>query len=140
MKRVLALILCLSMLLSLAACSSSLVTEETAEETKTEAVTDKPQADNKNDTIVYPQGFSAGYAKGDITPQGALPIYDATVEEVHDPLYVSCTAVCDGEQAALMMSVDLKGISKALSDKTIQMIEKKFGIGRDYIIINAKKD
>ncbi len=144
MKRVLALIFALCMLLSCVACSSSISeetgTEETktaAEEAKTESAKDKTQNSNNNDKIVYPEGFSAGYARADITPQDPLPIYDATASTTNDPLYVSCTAVCDGEQAALMMTVDLKGISKSLADKTIEMIGKKFGIGRDYIIMSA---
>ena len=68
MKRVLALILTLIMILPLFSCASGLDAGIASEETKTE------EAKTEKDTgpIVYPEGFSVGYATIDIT--GTTPI------------------------------------------------------------------
>ncbi len=142
MKRLFVLLIAFVMLLSCVSCSSSLDAAETgtSEETATAGNTNKKPSSSQKDEeveITYPQGFSAGYARGDITPSVELTIYDGTANTTNDPLYVSCTAVCDGEQAALLMTLDLKGIGQSLADKTIEMIERKFGIGRDYVIMSA---
>ncbi len=89
------------------------------------------------ETVSYPQGFSVGYARGDITPKEAFPIYNAVVQEVKDPLYVTCVAVCDGTQAALLMTLDLKGLTRSLADRANAMIEETFGIGRSHIVMSA---
>ena len=92
MKKIIALVCLLSMLLPLCACSSSLATEETktlpaTAETKTEE-TKKDQGE-----IVYPDSFAVGFSRVDITPQTPIPIYNTTATGVHDPLWLSCTFV-----------------------------------------------
>ena len=68
MKRILSLVLAVLMLLSLCACtSSSLASEETAGATKeTQAETKEAK---ETGPIVYPEGFSAGFGRTDITPE-----------------------------------------------------------------------
>ncbi len=136
-KRILTLLLCLSMLLSLAACASSSLEETMGEETKTEAVENKNDKTDSKDKIVYPEGFSVGYARADITPTESVPIYDADSTGVRDPLYLTCTAVCDGETVALLMSADLKGIQHKSYTQVASIIEKEFGIPSSNVIISA---
>ncbi len=136
MKRLLSLLCLICVLFSTVACSSSLTVTETAEN-KTENVTAETE-ENKTDKIVYPEGFSVGYARRDITPTAfPIPIYDRDATDVHDPLYLTCTAVSDGEGAALLFSMDLKSCSRSLWEKSAGIIEKKFGIPVDRVFFNA---
>ncbi len=136
MKKIIALICLLAMVLPLCACSSSLATEETATaETKTEEV--KTKEEKENGPIVYPDTFAVGYSIIDISTV-PLPMYDATAETIHDPLMLTCTAISDGEgNVALIMSADLKGMKKNVSDRSAEIIEKQFGIPAKNVMINC---
>ncbi|MBQ3075432.1 MAG: hypothetical protein IJC26_05130 [Clostridia bacterium] len=136
MKRMIALICLLAICLPLCACSSGLTLPETDTEPKKPATQKKTEEELDEDPIVYPEGFSVGYSIADIS-YVPLPIYEGTAETVHDPLMLTCTAVCDGENVGLLMSADLKGINVALATKSRDMIEKEFGIPAENIIINT---
>ncbi len=138
MKRIVSLILAVLMILPLAACSSSLASDPvenktTAEEKKTE----EKKKETADKEIALPEGFSAGYAMVDITPDVELSIYDASVSVMQDPLYLTCTAVSDGEKVALLMSADVKGIGQGTATSAMKQIEKKYGIPREMIMISA---
>ena len=138
MKRLFALILALLMLLPLCACSSSLATEEpkTGEASTAEAKTEEKKTEEKGE-ITYPEGFAVGYAMGDITTT-PIPMYNATAETVHDPLYLTCIAVSDGEgNVALIMTADLKGMKRDVFERTCKNIEKEFGIPADNIMLSC---
>ncbi len=72
-----------------------------------------------NGKPVVDTGFRVGWGQGDITPSyetetmpcafgsGQTTVYD----EVWDHLYATCVIIHDGENTAIMFSVDLKGIS-----------------------------
>lgn len=122
MKRLLFVCLLIAMLLPLCACASSLAVEETSEETKTEAKTKEEAKNEAKETeeplptgeIIYPEGFSVGYNRQDISPT-EFPIvsyaqFDKTATSIHDPIQLTCTAICDGENAALICSVDMRGV------------------------------
>ena len=136
MKKIIALICLLSMILPLCACSSSLATEETGTEAvKTEEV--KTEKVKETGPIVYPDTFAVGYSIIDITTV-PLPMYDATAETVHDNLMLTCTAISDGEgNVALIMSADLKGMKYNVFTRSAQIIEKKFGIPAKNVMINC---
>ncbi len=135
MRKTFALLLALALILPLCACSSGLATEELGTaENKTEET--KTAAANETGEIVYPEGFSVGYARGDVTST-PMPIFEATGETAHDPLQLTCTALCDGENVALVMSVDLAAITASLAKTSTGMIEKNFGIPASNVIINA---
>ena len=73
MKRILSLLLAMVMLFSLAACSSSLETEETGKETAPEEETkteEKTEEVKEKDTspIVYPETFSVGFGRKVVNP------------------------------------------------------------------------
>ncbi len=143
MKRWIALLLAAVTCLSLCACSSGLSAAETqtqGEETKTEAKTETKKEETKTEEkgeIVYPDGFAVGYGRSDITPQSALGIYNGTGESTHDPLQFTCTAVSDGENVALLCSLDIKNITVELTKNFTDRITKEFGIPADHVVLNV---
>ncbi len=138
MKKIVALLCLLAMILPLCACSSGLAPAETAtaEENKTASQNKTEEKKEEKGEIVYPKGFSVGYSIADIS-MTPLPIYEGTAETVHDPIQLTCTAVCDGENVALLMSADLKGISSSLTTQSRNAIKREFGIPAENIIINT---
>ncbi|MBQ3075433.1 MAG: hypothetical protein IJC26_05135 [Clostridia bacterium] len=137
MKRILALVCLLALCLPLCACSSGLAPSETVatEENKTVSQ-QKTEEKTKDDKITYPEGFSVGYAIADIS-MVPVPIYEGTAKTIHDPIMLTCTAVCDGENVALLMSADLKSIQRGITESSRKIITKKFGIPAENVIINA---
>ena len=134
MKRILALLLAAISLLSLASCSSSLATEEVqtaTEETKTET-----KQEEKGE-IVYPDAFAVGFSRVDITPTVPIPIYNTTATSVHDALWLTCTALWDGETAALIYSVDSWFVNVSTTQIPMKQLEKKFGIKPENVMFNS---
>lgn len=134
MKKIFVLFMALVMVLPLCACaSSSLVSEET-KEAKTET---KETVEEKGE-IVFPEGFSAGFGRADITcevPATIGPDTEATM--VADPLYATCTAICDGEEAALLFHLDAKEIPVNFLNMVTRRLKKDYGIAEDHVILNA---
>ncbi len=141
MKRLVALVLALLTLVSMASCSSSITIEEpTAEETATRGKTEDKKEETKTEekgAIVYPDGFAAGYGRSDITPDSALGIYNGTGESTHDPLQFTCTALSDGKNVALLCSLDIKNMTVELTKNFTDRIEKEFHIPADHVILNV---
>ena len=153
MKRLIALILTLITLFSLVACSSSLPAEtatgEKTAETKQEEA--KKTAENPNEYLVkgtgaitLPEGFSVGYARVDITPTTWPTLFynGEYADSAHDPLQFTCVALSDGENVALICSVDMRSMNVQLHTKAkdllIKSIEKHadFKVSPDNIFIN----
>lgn len=135
MKKLLAFFCLLTLLIPLAACSSSLEAEETAatfEETKTEVKTTEEKGE-----IVYPDAFAVGYARIDITGSFPVPIFESEANKVSDPLMLTCTAVWDGEEIALLMSLDIRGMTRAVAKQSTEQINKLFGIPAENVIMNC---
>ena len=84
----------------------------------------------------YEHTVSVGYARVEITPEEALPIYGSTATSAHDPLQMTCTAVDDGKNRALLFSLDLRSFSVDFSERMTDLIEKEFGIPADRVILN----
>ncbi len=137
MKKIVALMMALVMLLSLCACaSSSLVSEETGEQTGEAKTEDKKE--KETGPIVYPEGFSAGFGRADITcevPATIGPGTEATI--VSDPLYATCVAVCDGENVALFYHLDVKSIPTNYLKMVTNRLKKDYGIPAENVILNA---
>ncbi len=130
MKRILVLVLCLMMILPLAACSSSL--DDGA------ALTETATADEKDTgPIEYPDEFSVGYSRINISGSLPMQVDGKAVNKIHDPLMLTCVAVWDGESAALLMSADLKGMEEAVATKSAGLIEKAFGVPADRIVLTC---
>ena len=140
MKRILSFFFLLAILLSTVSCSAGLEAQQTAETvTKTleETVTETAEEVVETGPIVYPEGFSVGYARVDITPNEVLTIYNGKGKNIHDPLMLTCTAVSDGEGAALLFSVDTKNMNESVANTAMRMLEKEYGIPADRIMINV---
>lgn len=135
MKRILALLLAAITLLSLASCSSGLAPEET--ETKAETAEKTETKNKEKGEIVYPDTFAVGFSRVDITPQTPIPIYDTTATSVHDPLWLTCTAIWDGKSAALIYSVDSWFVGETTATSAFKKLEKKFGIPSENIMLNS---
>jgi len=140
MKKLIALFCLLALCLPLAACSSELGAAGTLperEETKTETEKENAGKDDEKGEIVYPDVFSVGYGRADITPAPGLAIYGGVGESTHDPMLFTCTAVWDGENAALLCSLDIKNMTLELTKSFTDRITKEFGIPADHVILNV---
>ena len=137
MKKLIVLLLAVAMLLPLCACSSSLGTEETKTE---EAKTEEKKTEEAKETgpIVYPEGYSVGFGMEDVTGSVyPLAYYGGEAIGYQDPLQLSCVAVCDGENVALIMTIDLKKMYGKVFNQSLSIIEKKFGIPAENVIISS---
>ncbi|MBR5295293.1 MAG: hypothetical protein IKU24_01735, partial [Clostridia bacterium] len=134
MKKILSVLLLFCLLLSLVSCASQQLSpqeaplEETAENKK------------ENDEIVYPDTFSVGYSSVDISGSpntDPISYYGGTALGVHDPLMLTCIALWDGEEVALVMTADLKKMFEELGDISLDLIEQEFDIPRSNVIISC---
>jgi len=133
MKKIIAFVCLLAMILPLCACGSGTLS---VEETKTAAtVTEEVK---ETGPIVYPDSFAVGYSIGDITCTTPLDIFDGIADRIHDPLMLTCTAFSDGEgNVALVMSADLKGMKRPVFERTTKIIHEKFGIPEENVILSC---
>jgi len=148
MKRILSLLLAVAMLLSFAACSSSLEAEETdlkttaAEKTET-AETEEELKEKDTSPIVYPKGFSVGFGRKEVNPPTGTGLggygnhMTRLSKKILDDLMLTCTAICDGENVVLLYSTDLVGIGPSIVDYVQKLVERNFGIPKENVIINA---
>ncbi len=131
MKKILSIFLLICLLLSMVSCRSQLPSEVPPEETV---------ENKKEDEITYPDSFAVGYSSVDISGSpGTHPIsyYGGTALGVHDPLMLTCIALWDGEEIALVMTADLKKMFEELGKISLDLIEQEFGIPQSNIIISC---
>ncbi len=145
MKKTITLVLCLSFLLSLASCSSSLESTEThatTEETQNEK-TETKQETIDDSPIIYPHGFSVGYARETVNPGNGTGLggygtqNDRLSNKITNDLKLTCTALCDSKSAVLIFSTDLLSIPSSVVSKCSSLIMKAYGIPAENIIFNA---
>lgn len=132
MKKLLIFLCLLALCMPLISCAASIPVQTQVTETKTEADTPK-----KTGEIVYPDAFSVGYARHEIPCSPPHPSQSGDLTQIHDPLQLTCTAVWDGEKAALIMTADVLQIERSVHVKLCQTAEKKFGIPAERIILSA---
>ena len=77
-----------------------------------------------------------GYSRVDISPEESMAIYGSTATSVHDPLQMTCTAVYDGENTALLFSLDLRSFNVEFSERMTDLLEENFGIPADRVFFN----
>jgi predicted small lipoprotein YifL len=135
MKKLLTFLLALALILPLAACGSELPAAETVK-TSEESKTEKATKEEKGE-IVYPDTFSVGYARREIPSSPPHPSQSGDLTWIHDPLMLTCTAVWDGEKAALIMTADVLQINRDVHVKLCEIANKKFGIPEERIILSA---
>ena len=124
MKKIISLLLVFLMLISIVACGDTSTDEKGGETTDTTAQNDTTEnaGSEASAEITYDGVFKAGYSRKDITPDGDIHMNDGVLlNKVQDPLYVTCIAVNDGENTALLFTVDVKG----LADFTCVMTKKR---------------
>ena len=135
MKRIIAVFCLIALCLPLISCSSGLSDAETGEvtaETKTEIKTKEEKG-----VIVYPDSFAVGYARSELPCFPPHPSQSGDLTQVHDPLQLTCTAIWDGEKAALIMTADVLQIERDVHVRLCEIASKKFGIPEDRIILSA---
>lgn len=136
MKKLFALALALLMLLPLASCGGgSLVADET--NTKPETAEAKTEEIKDTGPIVYPDTFSVGYARADISGPLPVGIWEGEATVVRDPLYLTVVAVCDGENVALLTTADAMGISLSVYEQCAKQVQKDYGIPAENLLINV---
>ena len=86
--------------------------------------------------------FRAGLAKVDITPRGPVWMsgYAARThpsEGVLNPLWAKALAIESPGGRIVIVSTDLVGIPRDLSDHVAARLKKQFGLGRSQLVINA---
>ncbi len=137
MKKIIALLCLLALCLPLCACASGgLDAPAVTEENKTNEATDTEEV-KETGPIVYPEGFSAGFGRVDISGPLPVGVWEGKAEVVRDPLYLTCIAVCDGENVALLMSADAMSIQLSAYNQCAKRIEKDYGIPAENLLINV---
>ncbi len=142
MKRLLCLLLAVMTLLSMVSCASSLATDETEEEVITTAEETKKTEEKKVpkwDSSMLPEGFCVGYSRKDMTPD-KFPVLSYNgdyAKSAHDPLQMTCVAISDGENVALIVTMDLRNIGDTLSVQTREVIAKAADVPFENILLNS---
>ena len=137
MKKVLCLILALLILVSVVACASQNGGVVDNKDSETEGTKDT-FVPEKIEAEPYDGVFKAGYARVDITP--GVPIKNnsvGTYSKINDKLYATCVAVSDGENIALLLTVDVKSIGADKDTNFKKYITKATGVPAENIIISA---
>ncbi len=135
MKKIISLLCLLAICLPLCACGPSLAIEETKTST-TENKTNTTKEDNKADPIVYPNGFSVGFGRVDISGPLPVAIWEGEAKTVRDPLMLTCVAVCDGENVVLIMSIDSMKVQPNSYQLCAKIVEKEYGIPGENLFMN----
>ncbi len=135
MRRIVALVMAIWLLLSLVSCASSLAVSETAQDTtqkgeKTEEKTEETEAEKG--PIILPEGFSVGFARKVINPESGTGLggfangYSRLSTVVQDDLMLTCTAFSDGEQVFLFYCYDISYVTNTLVDSVTARLEGLF--------------
>jgi len=85
-----------------------------------------------------PAGFTVGFGRADMSP--SIPVMMGNhvyADTLRDPLYASCVAVSDGENAAILLHMDMKDMPREFFLGATEEIEKRTGIPASNVILNA---
>ena len=132
MKKLLAIFCLLAICLPLISCSSGLTAQQTATANTAETVT-KGEKEEKGE-IVYPDGFSVGFGRVDISGPLPVDVWESQATVVGDPLMLTVVAVCDGENVALLYGFDWKFIDESFEKQGKKLLQEKFGIPASAIV------
>lgn len=135
MKKFLALICFLAICLPLCACSSGLAVEQTATDPAEEITTKEAKTEEKGE-IVYPDGFSVGFGRVDISGPLPVEVWESEATVVGDPLMLTVVAVCDGESVALLMNADTLSIKSSAYESCAKLVAK-YNIPAENLLINT---
>ncbi len=145
MKKLIAAVLVLSLLLSLVSCSSSLAVTEEPDVTLTEEAT-AVKEETEEAPITLPQGFSAGFAQKVVNPKNGVGLGGHSTHEtrlskmIMDDLKLSAVAISDGEQIFLFFTLDVLAVSEKILNTVTGRISNRFeglSIPAENVMINA---
>lgn len=131
MKKIVTLILLLSLTVSLFGCAGSGGQETTA------------PSNPETTAPAEPAVLMVGYARADITPKVAVPLAgygqttQRTTDHALDPLYITCIAFRQGEETFLLCSVDMLSAMGDLFMTTRARIARRVGIPAARIIMSC---
>lgn len=138
MRRFVCLLLALLMLASLVACDNVSGGGEDTTENATESIEEDTVFTGKVEAETYDGVFKVGYSRKDITPTVPINQNDGTVySKVVDNLYATCVAVNDGENTALMFTIDTKGLGAAPYMTIVKRVSSAVKIPEENIMISA---
>ena len=129
MKKTIAWILLMTLVLGLFGCSTAEPGETTTAPTETEPA--------------EPAVFMVGYSREDITPEGKVPLggYGLSdrrlTDSVLDPLYLTCVAFKEGDEMLLWFTMDLIGAKGDTMAQARLRISRKTGVPGDRIYFCA---
>ena len=154
MKKIICLILAFIMLVSVISCSNVPVNNEdatsdvqdtTADNTAaSDTVTEKTVNTNTVPAEKYDGVFKAGYARTVITPELPAPVDegmdDNVMTKLKDDMYATCIAVNDGENTALIYTVDVKNIGPVVYSNILLRVSIVAKVPKENIILSATHD
>ena len=111
MKKIISFFLVVMMLVTLVSCGTVPSEDEKTTNADVSQSTDTTQNPDESTEFVdnYDGVFQVGFGRVDITPKN-LPVGSLTY--VVDPLYATCVAVHDGDETALIVTVDVKNMNQ----------------------------
>lgn len=145
MKRLFSLFLALLLLFSLPSCSAELSYTETKEpkpkQTETVSETETKEEPLPALPEQWPEGFCVGYNRQSVAPK-VFPIvtyshFNHIGYSNHDPVQLTCTALCDGTTPVLLFSLDIRGVDTGFVDYSARLIEEATGIPQEHVFINS---
>ena len=87
--------------------------------------------------------FQAGIARREITPFWGVELtgwgyyIERRWQRIHDPLYTTALVVNDGEQTAVLITLDLMLIDEAFTRRTRELITAATGIPGSAILLTC---
>ena len=149
MKKIISLILVFIMLVSVVSCAGDPVNNDDTTDNVQDTVLESTEASDTATETVNPNKvpaekyngvFKAGYARTVITPELPAPLdsLDGTVmTKLKDDLYATCIAVNDGENTALIYTVDVKNIGPVVYSTILLRVSVATKVPKQNIIISA---
>ena len=135
MKKLIAFFCLLAICLPLCACGTSSLSQ--AQTATAEKQPEKTEEAKETGPIVYPDTFSVGFGRVDISGPLPVGIWESEATAVRDPLYLTVVALCDGENVALLMTADAMGVSWSVYEQCAKQIKKDYNIPAEHLLINV---
>lgn len=85
--------------------------------------------------VTLPEGFSAGYARVDITPS-EYPFYTfggRKADYAASPVYTTCVVVSDGQELAFFLTSDVRAATPTMVNPTKEIIQQMTGTDEDHV-------
>ena len=81
--------------------------------------------------ITLPDGFSVGYSRKDITPTtwpAFLTENGGMADKAHDPMQITCVAISDGKNVALICTVDIINMNLELTEMSKKLLRQNLDL------------